>query len=192
MAGRGRKPDPALDAAVREAVLALLFDRGFEMTFDEVAARAGVGRATVFRRYPTKRDLILDTLKGVTFGRLELPDTGTLRGDLVDGLTQVVALFEPAAMRTLVRRFVAEACRDPAFTDLFQANLEGRLEFLTAMLERGIERGELAESVDRRLIADTISGVLILRVVTDQPLPGREEIEQLVDGIVEGHRPAPA
>jgi AcrR family transcriptional regulator len=183
---RGRRPDPAVDQAIREAVLGLLFERGFEMTFDEVAARAGVGRASVFRRYPTKQDMIRDTIAQATVARIDPPDTGSLRADLVTLVTQVMQIFGEPRLGGFARRFVGAVARDATFTELFRANMDRRLELFTTVLDRAVERGELPASTDARLIADLVSGLLVFRLVADQPLPDAAEVETLVDGLLYG------
>jgi AcrR family transcriptional regulator len=170
---RGRRPDPAVDAAIREAVAGLLFERGFEMTFDDVAARAGVGRASVFRRFPTKRDMILDTVAQMTVAQIEVPDTGSVREDLIGALRGVMRLFDPPSMRPLARRVLGEACRDPAFVDLLRANMDRRLELFRTIFDRAVERGELPATTDPVLMADLVSGLVAIRLATETPLPGR-------------------
>ncbi|MEV4756249.1 TetR/AcrR family transcriptional regulator [Micromonospora sp. NPDC049559] len=182
----GRRPDPAVDTAVREALVELLFERGFDMTFDDVAARAGVGRTTVFRRYPTKRELLLDAVGQVTVGQITLPDTGSLRGDLTAGLTQIMRVFDAPGMRVLFRQCLGEACRDPLFTDVLRANLDRRLELITRLLARSVERGELSADTDVAVFADLLSGVIAIRMATDTPLPDAAEISTLVDGLLHG------
>ncbi|WP_407563937.1 TetR/AcrR family transcriptional regulator [Streptomyces sp. 184] len=182
----GRRPDPAVDTAIREAVIELLFERGFEMTFDEVAARAGVGRATVFRRFPTKRDLVLDAVAQLTVSRIQMPDTGSLRGDLLAGIAEIMRVFGEPRLRLFTRRILGEACRDAAFSDVLRANLDRRLELISGVLDRGVLRGELPASADPALISDLLSGLLAVRLATDTALPGPEEIAALVDGLLHG------
>jgi AcrR family transcriptional regulator len=183
---RGRAPDPEVDAAIRDAVIDLLFERGFEMTFDEVAARASVGRATVFRRFPTKRDMILRAMAQVSFDRVEVPDTGSLRGDLVALVASVMAVLGESRTRTLARHFHAEACRDAAFAGLLRTHLDRRLERVASVFARGIHRGELPATTDTGLLADLVSGMVALRLATDAPLPTHAEIARMVDGLLHG------
>src|SRR5690606_22397815 len=98
-----------------------LAERGADMTFDEVAARAGVGRATVFRRFPTKRDLILSAMASQSTGLIRPPATGTLRGDLEALAAIAMEIFGDPARSGLVRGVVAEAARDPAFAELIRS-----------------------------------------------------------------------
>ena len=188
MAGNrgGRRPDPAVDSAVREAVLHLLFERGFDLTFDDVAARAGVGRSTVFRRYPTKRDLILDGFAQLTVEQVGAPDTGSIRDDLLAIVGTVMRVFSEPRLRGLIRRAIGEACRDPAFTDVFRGVLDRRLRLIATVFGRAVERGELPPSTDAALVADLLSGIIVIRLSTDTPLPDPDEVAALVDGLLSG------
>jgi AcrR family transcriptional regulator len=192
MAGKrgGRRQDPAVDAAIRSAVNELIFDRGVEMTYDEVAARAGVGRATVFRRYPTKRDLVLDAITHVTLERMELPDTGSVQGDFRRAVAEIMRVFGEPRMRQLTRQGLGESCRDEAFRSVLREVLDRRLEMITRLLGRGVERGELPATTDTRTIADLVSGVIAIRVAVGDPLPGEAEAESLADGLLRGFVPS--
>ncbi|MEV1177536.1 TetR/AcrR family transcriptional regulator [Nonomuraea sp. NPDC049784] len=182
----GRRPDPEIDAAIRQAMAELLFERGFEMTFDDVAAQAGVGRTTLFRRYPTKKDLLLAAFSQVSLEQFHIADTGSVRGDLTGTLSDVIRTFDRPEMRMLLRQGFGESCRDPDFTEVFRAVMKRRLDLIAMLVRRGVERGELPPSTDPLLIADLISGVIALRVVNDTPFPDSEEIAALVDGLLYG------
>ena len=183
---RGRKPDPTVDAALHEAVFDLVLDRGLEMTFDDVAVRAGVGRATVFRRFRTKRDMILSAVSQASVERIDVPDSGCLHDDLHALITNIMAVFEEPRTRAFARYFLGHACHDEAFTDLLRANLDRRLDLFTTVLRRSIDRGELPETTDTKLIADLVSGILAIRLATDTPLPAEAEIAHLLQTLVHG------
>lgn len=183
---RGRKPDPGVDVAIRDAVFELLQERGFEMTFDDVASRAGVGRASVFRRFSTKRDMILSAVSQMSLERIEAPDTGSLRGDLLALVSNIMAVFSEPRTRALARFFQGQACRDEAFTDVLRANLDRRFELIATVLGRGVDRGEPAPETDTKLIADLISGIIAIRLASDSPLPAEAEVARLVDTLLVG------
>ncbi|MGP3937634.1 TetR/AcrR family transcriptional regulator [Nonomuraea sp. KM88] len=182
----GRRPDPEVDAAIKEAMAELLFSRGFDMTFDDVAANAGVGRTTIFRRYPTKRDLLVEAFSLVSLERFQVDDTGSVRGDLEEALSRIMREFGKPEMRMLLRQGLGEACRDQDFTGLFREVMERRLDLISMLVRRGVERGELPAATDAALIADLVSGVIAVRVANDTPLPDSTEITALVDGLLHG------
>jgi AcrR family transcriptional regulator len=185
----GRRQDPAVDVAIRAAMDELIFERGVDMTYDEIAARAGVGRATVFRRYPTKRDLVLEAITRVTLKRMQLPDTGSVQRDLRTAVVEIMRVFDQPRMRQLTRQGLGEACRSDAFRTVLQGVLDRRLEMITQILERGVERGELPAGTDTRTIADLLSGIIAIRVAVGDPLPAAGEAEALADGLMRGFVP---
>ncbi|MBQ1080646.1 TetR/AcrR family transcriptional regulator [Nocardiopsis sp. B62] len=171
----GRRPDPAVDEAIRRATVELLQERGFELTFDEVAERAGVGRTSVFRRYATKEDLLLAAAEQITIDRIEVPDTGSLIGDLTTAVHTVYRVFEEQATQTLARHALVAALREQPGAVIIRGLLDRRLELVTTLLERAVDRGEVPGTERARLVADLLSGVIMARLATDLPLPGEEE-----------------
>lgn len=175
----GRRPDPAVDEAVRRAAVELLLERGFELTFDEVAERAGVGRTSVFRRYATKQELLLTAAEQITIERIEVPDTGTLGGDLVAAVRAVYGVFGEASTQTLARHALVATLQDQAGSAIMRAVLDRRLELVTGLLERSVKRGEITGTDRARLVADLLSGVIMARLASGQPLPEAKEAEAL-------------
>lgn len=189
---RGRRPDPAVDQLLREALLELFAERGVELTYDEVASRAGIGRATVFRRYPTKRDLILGAVSQLVLERVEAADTGSFRGDLRLLLASAMAALGDPQHRAVIRRFHGEACRDDAIADVLQDNLVERLVLFRSVVARAIERGEVAATADPAMLADLVSGLVALRLATNTALPDGDQVDRLVDVLVDGFTGMPA
>ncbi|MGH3095631.1 MAG: TetR/AcrR family transcriptional regulator [Streptosporangiales bacterium] len=183
---RGRRPDPGVDQSLRNALLGLFRERGVELTYDEVASRAGVGRATVFRRYPTKRDLVLGAATQLVLERVEARDTGSFRGDLRALVRSAMAALRVPQHRDVIRRFHGEACRDDAIAEVLRANLTGRLELFRAVTVRAIERGEVAAGADPAMLADLVSGLVALRLTTNTALPDGRQVDRLVDVLVDG------
>jgi hypothetical protein len=130
--------------------------------------------------------MILDAVRSRTVDQIQVPDTGSLRGDLIAGVTEIMRVFSEPRLREFVRRFLSESCRDPAFTDVFRSNLDRRLELISAMLGNSVERGELVDPNAPALIADQITGIIVLRMATDAPLPDADEISRFVDALLNG------
>ena len=101
----GRKRDPALDTHIIKVALDILADRGFDrMTMDMVAAHAKAGKATVYRRWPSKAELVRDALIWMSRGSIDpdhAPDTGSLRGDLLSVLKPYSAERSERKLRVL-------------------------------------------------------------------------------------------
>ncbi|NRQ36797.1 TetR/AcrR family transcriptional regulator C-terminal ligand-binding domain-containing protein [Nonomuraea sp. NN258] len=180
MSARGRKPDPTVDHRIRQAAGELLLTRGFDFTMDDVAAAAGVGRASVFRRYATKRDMLLESIAGLMDAHVSIPDTGSLAGDLRTVVAETLAMWEHPGVARLSRQVYGEAGRDPAVADLVRTGMRTRMERSWVVYERAIERGELAPDANLWLLTDLFAGFVTYRGVLDLPLPEPEEIVQVL------------
>ncbi|NUU20259.1 MAG: TetR/AcrR family transcriptional regulator [Streptomycetaceae bacterium] len=187
---RGRKPDPEVDAAIQSAVLELVSDKGLEVTYDEVAARAQVGRASVFRRYPTKRDMLLDAVGRIGVGRVPPPDTGTLYDDLVALLTQIGQVFGKPPHYGLARQVLAEAPRDPQFTFILR-ELNGRRQgVVDAILDQAVRRGEVNVGVPRKIVGDMLTGYYCGLLSAGTEFPNGDEINRIASLVAHGLKAA--
>src|SRR5580692_5441762 len=110
---RGRPRSQEADRAILAATLDLLASRGLAaMSIEEIAARAGVGKATIYRRWSSKGLLALDAFVTAFAEQQPLPDTGTLRGDLIAALTAWVRAVTQTSMGSLLTGLIAEAQHD--------------------------------------------------------------------------------
>ncbi|UGQ11395.1 TetR/AcrR family transcriptional regulator C-terminal ligand-binding domain-containing protein [Yinghuangia sp. ASG 101] len=184
--GRGRKPDPEVDAAIHKAVMELVSEHGLEVTYDQVAARARVGRASVFRRYPTKRDMLLEAIGQTGTFRVSVPDTGSLAGDLYELVAGIAAVYGTQPMYGLSRQILREACRDTMIRDIMRELNERRFEIVMAVLEQAAARDELAESADRRLICDMLIGYFAGLLSAEYDFPDAEKIRGMVEFLMHG------
>src|SRR3712207_1714134 len=99
----GRPRDPSRDGVIRAAILKLLADVGYgALTMDAVASEAGVGKATIYRRWRTKQELVVDTISDLNAAQAQAPDTGSLEGDLREFLHTLVDVVNgPTGAATL-------------------------------------------------------------------------------------------
>jgi AcrR family transcriptional regulator len=185
---RGRPRSQEADRAILTATVDLLAERGLDgMSIEEVAARAGVGKATIYRRWPSKGLLALDAFV-VSFAEQQpLPDTGTLRGDLVAALSAWVRAVTGTSMGRMLTGLIAEAQHDP---ELRAAWRDRVLEPLRAqhriMLDRAVARGEIPSSVDQDVVLDLFFGSAQHRLLLGH-LPLTEDfIYEVVDVILRG------
>ena len=191
-AQRGRPRSQEADQAILTATVELLADRGLSaMSIEEVAARAGVGKTTIYRRWPSKSLLALDAFVA-SFREAQPPnDTGTLRGDLLAALHAWVRAVTQTPMGRMLTSLIAEAQHDP---ELRGAWRERVLEPLRVqhriMLDRAIERGEIPASVDRDVVLDLFFGAAEHRLLLGH-LPMTDDfIAAVVDVILAGIQPA--
>ncbi len=164
--GRPRSADA--DTAIMRATLELLVEEGFRgLSVEAVRQRAGVGKATIYRRFADKEALVRATM-ALMHAQLELPDTGTLRGDLESAWSQAYELAAGARERLMVARLLVDAAHDPDLFALFRETLvERRRGAMLAMIGRAVDRGELRPGLDPELIVDLLAGPMIYRVLID-------------------------
>ncbi|SEH02519.1 DNA-binding transcriptional regulator, AcrR family [Nonomuraea solani] len=180
MSARGRKPDPTVDHRIRQAATGLLLSHGLDFTMDDVAAAAGVGRASVFRRYATKRDMLLETITGLMDTHVAVPDTGSLEGDLRVVVADTLALWRFPEVSRMARQVFGEAGRDPAVAEIIRTGMRTRMRRSWVVYERAIERGELPPKADLWLLTDLFAGFVAYRGLLDLPLPEPEEIVRVL------------
>src|SRR5512141_649659 len=111
--GRGRPRDPETDERITAAAAELLLQRGFDRTtVDDVASRAGVGKATVYRRWPSKEDLAVAAMETLYSTEMPEPDTGSIRTDLAESYLAVLAFVVTPEGAAFLRSSIAESVRD--------------------------------------------------------------------------------
>ena len=152
-------------AAILQAALELVVEDGLRgTTIEGIAARAGVGKTTIYRRWRTKEELFMEALQAIAFA-LPDPDTGSLRGDV----EAIIAFNLEHATRNaalLMPRLMVEAADDPdLFAVMQQVLVEPRREVLRTILRRAVERGEMREDVDPEVAIDLLIGPFIYAVL---------------------------
>jgi AcrR family transcriptional regulator len=152
-------------AAILQAALELVVEDGLRgTTIEGIAARAGVGKATIYRRWNTKEELFMEALRTIAFA-LPDPDTGSMRGDV----EAIIAFNLEHATRNaalLMPRLMVEAADDPdLFAVMQQVLVEPRREVLRTILRRAVERGEMREDIDPEVAIDLLIGPFIYAVL---------------------------
>jgi len=153
----GRPRSEEAHQSILDATLEMLGEVGFSaLTVEGVATRAGVGKATIYRRWPSKLPLIVEA-----FGQLpglEEVDTGNLIEDLTKMLRNYLHSFYSTPLATVLPSLAGERAHNPELSELFDPVIKGRRQPLVRALERGVSRGELAADLDLELAADLIVG----------------------------------
>jgi AcrR family transcriptional regulator len=159
----GRPRSEEAHRAILDATLELLQELGFSaLTVEGVASRAGVGKATIYRRWPSKLPLVVEA-----FGQLpafEDVDTGALDGDLKEMLTRYLRDFISTPLATVYPSLAAERAHNPELGQVLDPVLRSRRRPLVAALQRAVARGEVAPGVDLDLAADLIVGPIAVRL----------------------------
>lgn len=165
--------------AVLGAVVELLSSQGLAgTTVAAVARAAGVHETSVYRRWKTRENLILDALATELDSALPVPDTGHVREDLLRYFTALSRLLGSAQGQALLRLSVE---RDETLEDRRGPYWNDRLERAKVIVRGGVERGELAPDADPGLVVEAITGPLFVRVL----LSGAPLDEALVTGLVD-------
>ncbi|MBW0091742.1 TetR/AcrR family transcriptional regulator [Pseudonocardia sp. KRD-184] len=184
--GPGRPPDPEREAAILDAALEVLAEVGYDrLTVSAVHKRAHASAKTVYRRWSGKEELMTAALQhAVTRAgheSAELPDTGTLRGDLVANLHRPSA----APTRNLTHGLLAVAASSGELGALALELLRSQeARLMKVILARARERGEVGDGVDAMLVADVTRGMTLQHLLlTDEPADA-EFVETLVDRVL--------
>jgi AcrR family transcriptional regulator len=163
-AGRaGRPRDPEADRAIIAATLEILSEQGYEgIRVADVAERAGVAKATMYRRWASKTDLVVAALQASP--PLRPVDTGSLRSDLVQLLSQFLAGTESAPVTGLLAALAAERQRDPRLAHVLDPFVAERVRPLTQAFQRAMARGEVAPDADLGMATAMLGGTLVIRL----------------------------
>jgi AcrR family transcriptional regulator len=173
--------------AVLGATVDLLAEVGYEdLTFDAVAQRAGVHKTTVYRRWPTKPDLVADAARERSGQLVEVPDTGSLLGDLTALARAVVANIASDVGNAMTKTLVAAAATSPSVAEVTHAFWDERLHLSGVIVERAIARGELPSGTSSNIVIESLVGPLYMRLLlTGEPIDG-EVVDQVARAVAAG------
>ncbi|GAA1621156.1 TetR/AcrR family transcriptional regulator [Kribbella alba] len=179
---RGRPRDPDAEPRIRRYAVQLLLARGFDgMTVDDVAEAAGVGKATIYRRWASKEELANDAMTELFDIEIPDADTGSIAGDLRQVYLAALQFVNSKEGVALVRLAVSEANRDERFAAFYRAFLQKRIVLTAAALDRARQRGEpIRATADPVLMVQWVAGVLVLRALTGEAMPTPEAADDLV------------
>ena len=182
----GRPRDARVDAAVMDAARSLLAEKGFAgTTVEAIASRAGVGKATIYRRWPT-REALLVAVTAVDLPPIEAPDTGDLRADLVHVFTQLSQQISSSGPASYMGDLISESTRNPAMRADFQRLVTARRALCAEVIDRAKQRGEVRTDVDPDLVLDLIGGVIVYRKLFREERTEGEVIEAAVQAVLDG------
>lgn len=182
----GRPRDAAADAAILDAAVGVLAEQGSAgFTVDAVAARAGCGKATIYRRWPSRSALLLDTAHQMGLDPTPV-DTGSLRGDLVSLLTELARKMRETEAGRILPSVVAEAALNPGMREVLSAWIHDRRLRPREIVVRAIERGELPADTEVDLLIDLTGGTVIYRELIAGERTEKADVERLVDAVLPG------
>jgi AcrR family transcriptional regulator len=175
----GDRQQEILDAAI-DVLAEVGYDR---LTMDAVSARAKVSKATLYRHWENKATLVVDALADAK-GDHDLPDTGSLRGDLI-GMHCGHGGLDDDKQTAVFAGVLTAICRDQEFGDAFREKFIGpKIAKSNILWERAAERGELREDADVDLLGPALAGIVLHRTFLLGEAPTPAVITQVVDQII--------
>ncbi|MCL7426869.1 TetR/AcrR family transcriptional regulator [Streptomyces sp. YS415] len=189
--GPGRPREERVTGAVLKAVIDLVTESGIgAVTMDAVAARAEVSKPAIYRRWPTKQDLIIAAAE-TRIGALSVPDLGDFRAELRFILTARLDAYRMPGSDRLIAGLVGAAAEAGAVRGAYAGYTERITSETRRILERAIVRGEVRPETDVRAAATLVAAPLLFRLIVEQELPDAALVETLVDLVARAVAPAP-
>ncbi len=181
----GRHLDASRDAALCDAALRLLAQIGYDrLTVDAIATSAGAGKATIYRRWSGKAELVVDALVRHKPDPVA-PDTGSLRGDLAE-LARRASAHDGEPLDTSVMVGLASALpRDPDLRAAFDQRLvEPHRRVLATVFERAVARGEIAPVANLDLVVSLIPALVLYRLLVEPQAIDSSFVESIIEGVI--------
>jgi AcrR family transcriptional regulator len=186
----GRPRSEPVRLAILRSTLKLLGEHGFsDLSIEGVAARAGVGKATVYRWWPNKAALITDAFASSTGEKLHFPDTGSVHADMSQQMRQLIKIFLSRRGR-IVSAILAAGQSDRNVIAAFRGRfMKPRRQEAYATLQRGIQRGELRKDIDMDLLLDSLYGPIYMRFLIRHRKLTPDFVDRLCGLVLTGARP---
>jgi AcrR family transcriptional regulator len=186
----GRPRSEQARQAILRSTLKILGENGFsDFTIEDVAERAEVGKATVYRWWPRKGALIADAFASNTTSRLHFPDTGSVYTDMSRQMRQLIKIFRSPRGR-IVSAILAAGQNDKDLITAFRERfLWPRRREAYATLRRGILRGELRKDIDLDLLLDSLYGPIYMRFLIQHDRLTPAFVDRLCALVLGGARP---
>jgi AcrR family transcriptional regulator len=178
----GRPRNPKVDGALLDAALEVFLERGYHSaTLSEIARRAGVGTPALYRRWRTKAEVGVDVVRQEAEPS-PVPDTGSIRADLVTFVRQRIKMFGGRLFHYLLFPLVT----DPELSATVQASFLDYRQPLTERIQAAVESGDLRPDTDPDRLLDVLMGPIVMPLLFSAPLPSRSDAESIVDQALEG------
>jgi AcrR family transcriptional regulator len=188
----GRPRSAAADEAILTATLELLAEDGYGgLSMEAVRLRSGVGKATIYRRWKSKQELVADAVRHLNQD-LRAPDTGSLVGDFAGFARAAGESAGRLNFQIVAARLLAEAANEPELHRIFYENLvERRRAAIKSVIERAQERGEVRADVDLDIAVDLIVGPMLYRalIALENPAELAARAATYLGTALEGLRP---
>lgn len=183
---RGRPRDARADEVILDAAMGVLAESGVQrFTVDAVASAAGVGKATIYRRWPTRADLVLAAASRIGL-HVSRPRTGNLRDDLVAHLTALAGKMATTPSGRLLVAIIGEAAVNEEIRVRLTAFIRARRAYALEMLTEAVAAGELPDTADPEEMLDLLGAPIFMRLLTGGQVVDESFIAWAVDTVLAG------
>jgi AcrR family transcriptional regulator len=184
---RGRPRSEESEEAIVAATLRLLVAKPLrDISMEEIARIAGVGKATIYKWWPSKAYVALDAFLRKANQMMPMPDTGSVRRDFLEQVRSLMVFYNGPA-GPILGQFVAEAQSDKEFAALYRERfLKPRREATGVIFDRGVKRGEIDQNLDRELVLDLIYAPAVYRLMVGHAPLDRKVADGIVSILFDG------
>ena len=185
---RGRPRSDRVHRAILDAARELLIRDGFtRLRLEHVAAAAGVGKATIYRRWPTKEDLAQALLQDLASPHIAIDDVGDTRAEMLAAVTNPMRAITDTNFGPVILALMSQIAGNPKLGDPFrQTVVQARRDAVAEMIARGIARGDLCPEADPDLATELLVGPVYFRLVFGGKLDD-EFANTIVDNVMRGY-----
>jgi AcrR family transcriptional regulator len=187
-AHRGRPRSDRVSRAILDAARELLIRDGYtRLHLEHVAAHAGVGKATIYRRWASKEALAQALLADLAAPHLAIEDMGDTRQEMLAAVVNPMLAITESEFGPVIRALLSQIAINPALGDPFRATVvQARRTEIARMIARGIERGDLCPDADAEIATELLVGPVYFRLMFGGELD-REFAERIVDNVLSGY-----
>lgn len=183
----GRPRSTEADLAILQTTLRLLREQGYDaMSMEGVAAAAGVGKTTIYRRYPGKRELVAAAVSSLTATVRPPADSGDVRANLLTFLRQMHKILSGSDMFPMLGTLLVKEREDPELLDLFRGLIiRPQMEAVASLLRQGVEQGRLRADISIYVVAQLFAGAIFARHISGLP-EDEEWLQSVVETVWDG------
>ena len=185
---RGRPRSDRVHRAILDAARELLIRDGYtRLRLEHVAAAAGVGKATIYRRWPTKEDLAQALLTDLAAPHLAIDDVGDTRAEMLAAVMNPMLAITQTNFGPVIRALLSQIAGNPKLGDLFRETVvQTRREEVAKMIARGIERGDICPDANADIATELLVGPVYFRLVFGGEL-NEDFANEIVDNVMRGY-----
>ncbi|MFG2847115.1 TetR/AcrR family transcriptional regulator [Kitasatospora sp. NPDC048296] len=188
----GKRHGPRNASAVFEATMAMLAEHGYDrLTIEGVAARSGVNKTTIYRWWPSKDDLVAAALTDAALLTFDVPDTGSLRGDLTALVDYIARLLTEPPLANVAIGALGALPQRPELSRLMREYFDEMLARELAIFQRAASRGELVPGTDAETVLDLLGGALWFHTVVRPKPVDAAFVKRIVEYVLTGVLSAP-